>query len=101
VHCLFANQNYYMNALNRPLAPHTPHRSTHDMFCEMFLCLLHHLVKLCVQDGLHHACINKNVKHRHWEETYNHAVVLQEGFKRQEMLQQEYAAHKDRAIEFR
>ena len=98
VYCLFANPNYYMNALTGPLAPHIPHRSTHDMFCEMFLCLLHHLVKWCVQDGLEPASITTETKDRFWRETFKHAVVLQEGFKRHEMVQQKFAARKDTAM---
>jgi hypothetical protein len=98
-HCQFADPKYYMNALTRPLAPHIPHRSTHNMFCGMFLCLLHHLVKWRVQDGLNPDFINLTTKNERWRVTYNHATVLQEEVKRQEIAHEHLAAYKDTAMD--
>ena len=98
-HCQFANPKYSMNALTRPLAPHIPHRSTHNMFCGMFLCLLHHLVKLRVQDDLLLDELTVKTKHARWTVTYNVATVLQGAVKRQDIALQELAAHKDTAMD--
>jgi hypothetical protein len=88
-----------MNALTRPLAPHIPHHSTHNMLCGMFLCLPHHLVKWCVQDGLQSADISTQTKEARWQLTYKHATVLQEAIKRQEIAHEKFAAHKDAAVD--
>ena len=98
-YCRFADPKYYMNALTRPLAPHIPHRSTHNMLCGMFPCLLHHLVKWCVQEGLDIASITTKTKEARWRLTYQHAAVLQEAVKRQEIAHDQFSAHKDTAMD--
>ena len=98
-YCRFADPKYYMNALTRPLAPHIPHHSTHNMLCGMFLCLLHHLMKWCVQDGLKPDDIKMATKNERWSSTYNHAKVLQDAVKRWEQIHHQSADYKDTAMD--